>query len=1086
MRRAVLSLSALWWLSSACAGDKPELGPVPPWVELRPVPADDGTDSEAAVKCLLSDWQVRFSGATVEAYYHSVLRIQTSQGLSGLGTISLPWNPATDSLMVHQLRILRGGQSIDVLAGGQTFTVLRRENSLEYATLNGLLTAVIQPPGLQVGDVLDMAFTLVRSIPVLGGNSEWVVSGWPTMPISHLRFRGSWTAPTSMQWWASDAMPRVQPVRHGDTTEVAIELERPAAVALPDSAPSRFRIGRELQFSSFKSWRQVAEQLAPLYVQAATLSPQSPLHEEISRIRAATPDPGARVMAALALVQDQVRYVFLGMNDGALVPADADLTWSRRFGDCKGKTALLLALLRELGVPAEPVAVNLLAGDRVKSGLPMIEAFDHVLVRATVEGKIYWLDGTHSGDRLLGELNLPPYYWGLPLVPKGDLVQIVPTALAQPLEEVAFTIDASGGIPGSEPLHATTVFRGQAGALMRYTLGNLSDADRDKLLRAIWTKVFAAGKLDHVEARFDEQTAQEQLTMDGSIPLDWSGEHLELEGLQISYRANLKRDPGPHADAPFRVLFPTYSRVLETIKLPHTAAPFTVDGELVHRTVAGVEFKREAHVQDDVLRAEVSARSLMPEIPFAGSADAQQDMTSLVGATFYLHAPPGYVAQQTAQPANSASPLAAAPPDIPPAPPTGAELTRHGNELLNKGQYDQAIAEFDKALQSTPRYALALAERGMALYWKHAYELARQDFDAAAAIDPHNAVVMRGRGLLAIEARNVAEAVADFSESLRLQPDNAPTLQWRALAYHMSGNDEQALSDAAAAIRLWPKYLHEYQYRGVLLAQLGRPAEAVQEADAVVTANPDNSGAYVTAAAIYKAAGKYDDAMRSLERSLAVAPTAHAYVVRATYRTKSDLAGRQADVDAALKLDARSSAAMIQLASLQSDTGKYADAEATLTQGIALSGDTADLLIQRGIVYAHSAQPQRAAQDFAAVRSKTNDSEDLNKMCWNLATEGVALDTALSACDAAIAQLPDGQYLDSRGLVLLRLGRYEDAIASYDAALKGTPGRSMSLYGRGLAKRLKGDTGAGDADLKAALELNAHAATAYADMGITP
>ena len=95
-------------------------------------------------------------------------------------------------------------------------------------------------------------------------------------------------------------------------------------------------------------------------------------------------------------------------------------------------------------------------------------------------------------------------------------------------------------------------------------------------------------------------------------------------------------------------------------------------------------------------------------------------------------------------------------------------------------------------------------------------------------------------------------------------------------------------------------------------------------------------------------------------------------------------------------------------------------------------------------------------------------------------------DSNSSACDAAIAQLPDGQYRDSRGLVLLRLGRYEDAIASYDAALKGTPGRSVSLYGRGVAKRLKGDTGAGDADLKAALELNAHAATAYADMGITP
>ena len=66
--------------------------------------------------------------------------------------------------------------------------------------------------------------------------------------------------------------------------------------------------------------------------------------------------------AALALVQDQVRYVFLGMNEGALVPADAEETWTRRFGDCKGKSALLVALLRALDIDAEPVAVNALAG----------------------------------------------------------------------------------------------------------------------------------------------------------------------------------------------------------------------------------------------------------------------------------------------------------------------------------------------------------------------------------------------------------------------------------------------------------------------------------------------------------------------------------------------------------------------------------------------------------------------------------------------------------------------------------------------------------------------------------------------------
>jgi tetratricopeptide (TPR) repeat protein len=67
-----------------------------------------------------------------------------------------------------------------------------------------------------------------------------------------------------------------------------------------------------------------------------------------------------------------------------------------------------------------------------------------------------------------------------------------------------------------------------------------------------------------------------------------------------------------------------------------------------------------------------------------------------------------------------------------------------------------------------------------------------------------------------------------------------------------------------------------------------------------------------------------------------------------------------------------------------------------------------------------------------------------------------------------------------------RLGRYDESIASYDAALKSFAERSMSLYGRGMAKHPKGDVAGGEADLQAALRLDAHVATTYANYGLKP
>src|SRR3546814_13557358 len=90
-----------------------------------------------------------------------------------------------------------------------------------------------------------------------------------------------------------------------------------------------------------------------------------------------------------------VRYSYGGLGNGNLTPATAEETWQRRYGDCKGKTALLLALLARLGIEAEAVLANNSGGDDGLDGrLPNPGMFDHVIVRARIAGTTYWLDGT--------------------------------------------------------------------------------------------------------------------------------------------------------------------------------------------------------------------------------------------------------------------------------------------------------------------------------------------------------------------------------------------------------------------------------------------------------------------------------------------------------------------------------------------------------------------------------------------------------------------------------------------------------------------------------------------------------------------
>ena len=58
--------------------------------------------------------------------------------------------------------------------------------------------------------------------------------------------------------------------------------------------------------------------------------------------------------------------------------------------------------------------------------------------------------------------------------------------------------------------------------------------------------------------------------------------------------------------------------------------------------------------------------------------------------------------------------------------------------------------------------------------------------------------------------------------------------------------------------------------------------------------------------------------------------------------------------------------------------------------------------------------------------------------------------------------------LDSRGLVHLKMGKLDNAIADYTSALEVQQKNASSLYGRGIANAKKGDEKAARADIEAA------------------
>jgi tetratricopeptide (TPR) repeat protein len=106
-----------------------------------------------------------------------------------------------------------------------------------------------------------------------------------------------------------------------------------------------------------------------------------------------------------------------------------------------------------------------------------------------------------------------------------------------------------------------------------------------------------------------------------------------------------------------------------------------------------------------------------------------------------------------------------------------AELTldeayyRRGTILGMKGKLNEAIADFNEAIELNPEYTDVYYNRGAARYTLGKLVSALADFDKAIELDPHYVDAYRGRGVVQRRLNNLDAALADFRIYLELQPD---------------------------------------------------------------------------------------------------------------------------------------------------------------------------------------------------------------------------------------------------------------------------------------------------------------------------
>ena len=121
-----------------------------------------------------------------------------------------------------------------------------------------------------------------------------------------------------------------------------------------------------------------------------------------------------------------------------------------------------------------------------------------------------------------------------------------------------------------------------------------------------------------------------------------------------------------------------------------------------------------------------------------------------------------------------------------------------GVAYLDRQRYDEAIAEFNKALEIDPNFADAYYNRGLANAKKGSFNEAISDYTKAIQINPDDSDFYYNRGIAYYKKNDFDPAISDYTKAIQIRPD--PTVYYnRALVYYLKKEYDYAWDDVHKA-----------------------------------------------------------------------------------------------------------------------------------------------------------------------------------------------------------------------------------------------------------------------------------------------
>lgn len=363
-------------------------------------------DEDEAVM-LLVDETIRVSKEnTVTSSVHVIEKVLKEKGKNA-GEVKIGYDSTYERVELEYARTITPDGKI-VYAGKENIRDVSKY--LNFPLYSNAHVFIISMPSVEVGSIIEYKLKIYSSKLIDKDNFTFIYRLKELTPIARANFKLLFPKEKNVSLrflnkeYSDSFNLAPSDTEENDNKVYSWKFKHIPAIIPEEKMPPFSEINPAMIISSFDSWKEVYEWWHDLFKDKIILPAE--IKSFLKKLIKDCPSDLEKAKKIYDFCARDIRYVGVEYGESGYEPHKAEDVFWNRYGDCKDKATLLVAMMKEAGISAFPVLIPTQDVYPIDESQPSVN-FNHAIAAIKLNEELIFVDATAStvsfGDLPLGD-----------------------------------------------------------------------------------------------------------------------------------------------------------------------------------------------------------------------------------------------------------------------------------------------------------------------------------------------------------------------------------------------------------------------------------------------------------------------------------------------------------------------------------------------------------------------------------------------------------------------------------------------------------------------------------------------------------